>query len=106
MTTEKRENNKETCLEVLNAAIGHIEALKAEVEESDNPNMSVVVSVANEETGRVRGCNYGSAMELASTLAAAFEENPEVLKMASFAQSLHSGGNPLQDLLSSLSSED
>lgn len=106
MTTEKRENSKENCLEILNAAIGHIETLKAEVEESDNPNISVIVAVANEVTSKVRGCNYGTGMALAGTLAAAFRENPEVLKMASFAHSLHGGGNPLQDLLSSLSSED
>ena len=82
MAKEKVTNNKEECLETLDHVIAQARELKAEVEKSDDPNISVICGLANEETFQVRGAVYGSVRELSTTLASVMGEHSEVLAVA------------------------
>ena len=83
MTKEKVTNSKEKCLETLDHVIAQAMELKAEVEKSDDPNISVICGLANEKTFQVRGAVYGSARELTTTLSSVLSEHKEVLMLAS-----------------------
>lgn len=83
MTKEKVTNNKEKCLETLDHVIAQALELKAEVEKSDDPNISVICGLANEETFQVRGAVYGTARELTTTLSTVLHDYQEVIMLTS-----------------------
>lgn len=81
----EEKSKTQEAVEAIDNAIKSLENLKNEIKDDPDANISVISIAANEKTAKAAGTIYGSSVEIASSLANAWEETDKgagCLKMA------------------------